>query len=234
MLEVEDLEVSYGDLRALWGISLRVDEGEIVALVGANGAGKTTALRTISGLQGLRSGSIRFAGKPIGDLPAHEIVRLGLVQVAEGRKIFPQMSVYENLLMGAYVPEAKRLRDSTMEDVFTLFPRLKERRTQLAGTLSGGEQQMVAIGRALMTRPKLLMLDEPSLGLAPLVVEEVLRVVGEINRRGIPVLLVEQNVHEALVLAHRGYVLENGRVALSGPSTSLRDDERIRKAYLGL
>jgi len=233
MLSVEKLKVSYGKVQALWDVTLSVPEGEIVALVGANGAGKTTLLKTISGLLRRQSGSILYDGSHIEDASPPEIVKGGVVHVPEGRKLFPEMTVIDNLLMGAYtVPQAER--PGRLEQIFAIFPILKERMKQVAGTLSGGEQQMVAIGRGLMAGPKLLMLDEPSLGLAPLFVEEVFHVVTEINRSGVTVLLVEQNTHHALTIAHRGYVMELGRIALSGTGEELLADGNVRKAYLGL
>ena len=234
MLTLENLSVSYGDVQVLSDVSLQVNEGEIVALLGANGAGKTTTLKTISGLLRPRAGTIHFKNQPIHEWPAHRIVAAGLAQVAEGRKLFPHMSVLENLQLGSFISEAKRHRAETLAQVFELFPLLSERSTQMAGTLSGGEQQMLAIARALMIRPRLLMLDEPSLGLAPLIVIDIFRVVREISQNGTTVLIVEQNAVQALKLADRGYVLENGRIALSGDGADLLQDERIRAAYLGL
>ncbi|HET7266221.1 MAG TPA: ABC transporter ATP-binding protein [bacterium] len=232
LLEVRDLVTAYGTIEALHGPSFHVEEGEIVALPGANGAGKTTALRTISGLLRPRSGEIRFAGRRIDHQPAHEIVRLGLTQVPEGRWIFSLMTVEENLKLGAYI-EAGVPRGG-LDRVFTLFPRLAERRTQLAGTLSGGEQQMLAMARALMTKPRLLLLDEPSMGLAPVLVRLIFEKIAEINREGTTVLLVEQNANAALRLAQRAYVLENGRVVLEGPAADLARNEAVRRAYLGI
>jgi len=233
MLSVEKLQVAYGKVQALWDVTLEVPDGEIVALVGANGAGKTTLLKTISGLLRRQSGSITCDGKHIEEASPPEIVKHGVVHVPEGRKLFPEMTVLDNLLMGAYtLPRPER--PFRIESVFEIFPILKERETQIAGTLSGGEQQMVAIGRGLMAGPKLLMLDEPSLGLAPFFVEEVFRVITEINRSGVTVLLVEQNTQHALSLAHRGFVMELGRIALSGSGSELLADGNVRKAYLGL
>lgn len=234
MLQVEHLNVAYDTLQVLWDVSLEVREGEIVALIGSNGAGKTTLLRTISGLMKPLFGSIRFMGEDIAGLPPHEICRRGVIQVPEGRALFPQMRVIENLELGAYLPAARAQRHETIERVYRLFPRLKERRRQDAGTLSGGEQQMVAIGRALMARPKLLMLDEPSLGLAPVLVEMIMEVLTHLNGEGMTILLVSQEVHQALAIAHRVYVIENGRIVRSGPSHALRDDDAVRSAYLGL
>jgi branched-chain amino acid transport system ATP-binding protein len=233
MLAVEKLQVAYGKVQALWDVTLGVPEGEIVALVGANGAGKTTLLKTVSGLLRRQSGSITYDGKRIEEASPPEIVKHGVVHVPEGRKLFPEMTVIDNLLMGAFtIPQSER--PQRLERVFSVFPVLKERQRQIAGTLSGGEQQMVAIGRGLMAGPKLLMLDEPSLGLAPLLVEEVFRVITEINRLGVTVLLVEQNTQHALTLAHRGFVMELGRIALSGSGGELLANSNVRKAYLGL
>ena len=233
MLAIEKLQVAYGKVQALWDVTLEVPDGEIVALVGANGAGKTTLLKTVSGLLRRQSGSITYDGKHIEEASPPEIVRHGVVQVPEGRKLFPEMTVIDNLLMGAFtVPPLDR--PERLGRVFNVFPVLRERQKQIAGTLSGGEQQMVAIGRGLMAGPKLLMLDEPSLGLAPILVEEVFRVITEINRSGVTVLLVEQNTQHALTLAHRGFVMELGRIALSGSGSELLADGNVRKAYLGL
>jgi branched-chain amino acid transport system ATP-binding protein len=234
MLRVEALEVAYGKLQALWGVTFDVHEGEIVALIGANGAGKTTTLKTISGLLRPKAGSIWLGDKAMGHRAPAEIAELGVVHVPEGRKLFPGMTVLENLLMGGYPRPARPQRRERLERVFTVFPTLRERQKQLAGTLSGGEQQMVAIGRGLMAGPKVLMLDEPSLGLAPIMVAEMFRVIGEINRAGVTVLLVEQNTEHALALAHRAYVLESGRVALAGTGKELLANEQVRQAYLGL
>jgi branched-chain amino acid transport system ATP-binding protein len=234
MLRVENLEVAYGKIQALWGISFEILEGEIVAVVGANGAGKTTTLKTLSGLLHPTSGSIHLDESRLDGLSPAEIVALGVVHVPEGRKLFPEMTVLDNLLIGGYPRGARSRRPERLEHVFTVFPKLAERRRQLAGTLSGGEQQMVAIGRGLMAGPKILMLDEPSLGLAPIMVEEMFRVIGEINRAGVTVLLVEQNTEHALALAHRGFVLESGRVVLSGTGQELLTSAQVREAYLGL
>ena len=234
LLELTGVDVAYGDLPALRGVDLLVMPGETLSVVGANGAGKTTMLRTISALLRLRRGEVRFEGERIDRLPCHRIVERGVVHVPEGRKIFPSLTVRENLELGSYTRAAKARRAETLERVFALFPRLHERTAQPAGTLSGGEQQMLAIGRALMTLPKLLMLDEPSLGLAPLVVREIFQTIGEINRTGTTVLLVEQNTRQALALSRRGYVLENGRVALVGSGEELLGNEHVRRAYLGL
>ena len=233
MLRVEELKVAYGKIQALWGVSIEIAEGEIVALVGANGAGKTTLLKTVSGILRRQSGSVLFNGKPIEGLLPREIVRLGIVQVPEGRKLFPEMTVLDNLLMGGYIVKPSDLKPR-MDHVFGIFPVLQERQKQIAGTLSGGEQQMVAIGRSLMAGPRLLMLDEPSLGLAPVLVEQMFEVIQEINRSGVTVLLVEQNTQHALSVAHKGFVLELGRIVLSGSGVELLADENVRKAYLGL
>jgi branched-chain amino acid transport system ATP-binding protein len=235
MLELSNLDLFYGDAQALDGVSLTVAEREIVAIIGANGAGKSSLIRSIFGMERPRRGSIRFEGREIAGAPPHVICNLGIGQVAEGRQIFPNMTVRENLDMGAVVPRARAGAAQAMERVFALFPRLVERRRQLAGTLSGGEQQMLAIARCLMGQPRLVMLDEPSLGLAPVVVEDVFRVVRELNRRdGLTIVLVEQNVAQSLTLAHRGYVLENGRIVMSGGGAELLADDRVRKAYVGL
>ena len=233
MLRIENLKVAYGKIQALWGVSLEIGEGEIVALVGANGAGKTTLLKTISGILRGQSGSIRFNEKPIEKLMPRDIVRLGIAQVPEGRKLFPEMTVLDNLLMGGYTVKPSDL-PPRLDQVYKIFPVLKERQKQIAGTLSGGEQQMVAIGRGLMAGPRLLMLDEPSLGLAPVLVEEMFQVIEEINRSGVTVLLVEQNTQNALSTAHKGLVMELGRIVLAGSGPELLADENVRKAYLGL
>jgi branched-chain amino acid transport system ATP-binding protein len=233
VLRVEDVHTYYGTIHALKGISLEVREGEIVTLIGANGAGKSTTLRSINGLNHPREGRIVFQGSDITQTPPHDVVKLGISQSPEGRKLFPYMSVYENLEMGAFQrPDRKNLKED-FDRVFTLFPRLAERRSQKAGTMSGGEQQMCAIGRALMARPKLLMLDEPSMGLAPIFVERIFEIVKEINEQGTTILLVEQNALMALDAADRGYVLETGRIALADNAKALRENERVRKAYLG-
>lgn len=233
MLEVRGLQVAYGAIAAVKGIDLTVPAGQIVALIGANGAGKSTTLRTISGVLKPARGTITFEGKAIGGLRPDKIVRTGLVQVPEGRQVLARMTVQENLIMGAYTRRDQAGVKADLEQVWVRFPRLAERRTQLAGTLSGGEQQMLAMGRALMARPRLLMLDEPSMGLAPLVVKEVLDLVVEINRGGTTVLLVEQNARQALAIAHQAYVLETGKVALQGPGAELARDPRVVAAYLG-
>jgi branched-chain amino acid transport system ATP-binding protein len=234
MLEIKNLQVSYGAINALHGISLSVPDGKIVTLIGANGAGKTTTLKTISGLLKPKSGEIFYDGKNIASLPPHQIVKLGISHVPEGRMIFANLTVLENLQLGAYLQNDKKIIRHELEHVFNLFPRLKEREKQIAGTLSGGEQQMLAIGRALMSKPKLLLLDEPSLGLAPLLVKTIFEKIVEINReQGITILLVEQNANLALEISHFGYVLETGKVLLSGDSASLRQNPQVRSAYLG-
>lgn len=233
LLELKDITSGYGDVQVLWGVSFSVREGEIATLVGANGAGKTTALKTLSGVVPATSGQIIFDGQPIERLAPHEIAGRGIAHVPEGRRLFPLMSVRENLELGAVSQQARRLRSESFDKVFALFPRVKERERQMAGTLSGGEQQMVAIGRGLMARPRLIMLDEPSLGLAPIVVKEMFEIIQSINREGITILLVEQNVQQSLKLADRAYVLENGRVLLEGTGGELLNDERVRAAYLG-
>jgi branched-chain amino acid transport system ATP-binding protein len=234
LLELEDLVVSYGAIRALHGISLKVEEGQIVTLLGANGAGKSTTLRAISGLLTPRSGSIRYAGRSIVGVPPHEIVTLGLSHVPEGRGIFPEQTVEENLWLGAYTRRDRAAVRKEMEHVFTLFPRVKERLPQRAGTLSGGEQQMLAIGRALLARPKLLLLDEPSLGLAPQIVQTIFSIIRTINSEGTTILLVEQNAHMALKEAHHGYVLEAGRIVMDDTAANLASSDDVRKAYLGV
>ncbi len=234
LLELSGIDVAYGDLPALRGVDLVVEAGETLSVVGANGAGKTTMLRTISGLLRPRRGEVRFEGERIDRLPCHRVVERGVVHVPEGRKVFGSLAVRENLELGSYTRAAKARRADSLERVFTLFPRLRERMSQVAGTLSGGEQQMLAIGRALMTLPKLLMLDEPSLGLAPLIVKDIFHTIAEINRAGTTVLLVEQNTRQALALSRRGYVVENGSVALVGSSEELLGNEHVRRAYLGL
>jgi branched-chain amino acid transport system ATP-binding protein len=234
MLRVCNIDVCYGDLQALHQVSLEVQQGEVITLVGSNGAGKTTTLRAISGLLQPRAGSIEFLGQRIDHLPPHRIVEMGIAHVPEGRRLFPMMTVRENLEVGAYVSAAKERRGLSLTKVFQIFPTLKERQRQLAGTLSGGEQQMVAIGRALMSAPKLLMLDEPSLGLAPLVVREIFQVIEEVRQQGTTVLLVEQDAYHALSLADRAYVLENGQVLLSGPGKDLLGNSYVKSAYLGV
>jgi branched-chain amino acid transport system ATP-binding protein len=232
LLEVEDIHTFYGAIEALKGVSLTVEEGEVVTLIGSNGAGKSTTLRSISGLTPPRTGSIRFRGAEISTIPAQDVVRLGISQSPEGRRCFQRMSVRENLELGAYLRRDSNVGDD-IERVFKLFPRLHEREKQKAGTMSGGEQQMLAIGRALMANPTLLMLDEPSMGLAPILVDRIYETVAEINRQGTTILLVEQNANYALEVSDRGYVLETGRVVLSNDSQSLRDDPEVQNAYLG-
>ena len=234
ILAVEDVHVYYGAIHALKGVSLRVGRGEIVTLIGANGAGKSSTLRAINGLNRPRQGRIRFEGREITGAAPHEIVKGGIAQSPEGRRLFPRMTVVENLEMGAFQRSDKENFKADMDRVFELFPRLHERRSQKAGTMSGGEQQMCAIGRALMARPRLLLLDEPSMGLAPIFVEKIFEIVREINAQGTPVLLVEQNALMALDTAHRGYVMETGRITLEGPAGELKVNERVQKAYLGL
>lgn len=231
MLRVEDLNVCYGAIHAVKGVSFQVNRGEIVTLIGANGAGKSTTLRTVSGLLRSKSGSIKFRGENISRLPSHKIVERGLAQVPEGRRIFQQMSVQENLEMGAYTRGAETEAD--LEAVYGRFPRLRERRRQTAGTLSGGEQQMLAIGRALMSRPCLLMLDEPSMGLAPILVEQIFDIIRELHQSGTTILLVEQNAQMALSVADRAYVMETGKISLSGTGRELSESDAVRKAYLG-
>ena len=233
-LKVENLDLFYGDAQALDGVSLEVPKGEIVAIVGANGAGKSSLIRTIAGMQRARSGQIVFGGKAIHALESHAICDLGIGQVAEGRQVFPTLTVLENLQMGAMLPRARAHTRRALDDVFGMFPKLAERQGQLAGTMSGGEQQMLAIARCLMGAPELIMFDEPSLGLAPLVVQEVLHSIRVLNGRGITVLLVEQNVAVSLKLANHAYVLENGRIVMSGSGEQLLHDDRVRQAYLGL
>jgi branched-chain amino acid transport system ATP-binding protein len=235
LLTVTDLDVFYDDIQVLHGVTLEVGPGEIVALVGANGAGKTTLLRAISGLLRPRGGSIEFRETRLNQLAPHRIVEAGVVHVPEGRRLFPDMTVLENLELGAVLPRAKAVRRATLESVLNLFPRLAERKNQKAGTLSGGEQQMLALGRALMSKPRLLLLDEPSQGLAPMVVEQIFLAVELVNReQGTPILMVEQNVTRTLKTAHRGYVIENGRIVLQGASAELSSNAEVKKAYLGL
>ena len=234
MLEIKDLHVSYGAIKALTGVSLSVKDGELVTLIGANGAGKTTTLHTISGLLKANSGSIYLDGRDIQKIPAHEIISLGMAHVPEGRHVFAQMTVLENLYMGAYIIKDKSKVEENLEWVFAHFPRLKERSRQLAGTLSGGEQQMLATGRALMTNPEILLMDEPSMGLSPLLVSEIFSIIKELQKAGITILLVEQNAKMALSIADRAYVLENGKITLSGQEAAeMLNDERVKKAYLG-
>lgn len=233
LLEIKDLEVYYGAINALKGISFSVEEGEIIALIGANGAGKTTALHTISGLIPAKSGSVLFNGKELTKTPAHKIVSMGMAHVPEGRRVFAQLSVYENLTLGAFTRKDKSEINESLERVYDRFPRLKERRTQLAGTLSGGEQQMLAMGRALMSKPTIVLMDEPSMGLSPLYVNEIFNIIQEINKSGTTVLLVEQNAKKALSIANRAYVLETGTISLSGDAHELMDNDEVKKAYLG-
>lgn len=233
MLSVNNIQVFYGAIQALHGVSFEVKEGEIVTLIGANGAGKSTTLRTVSGLIRPKTGSVEFRGQDITKVPAHKIVKMGLAHVPEGRKIFPNLTVRENLVMGAYTRTDKAEIAASLENAFQRFPRLKEREKQEAGTLSGGEQQMLAMGRGLMCRPSLLILDEPSMGLSPILVEDIFKIIQEINKLGTTVLLVEQNAFMALQIAHRAYVLETGRVMLSGSASDLQADPKVRSAYLG-
>jgi branched-chain amino acid transport system ATP-binding protein len=234
VLELDKISVFYGDVQVVFDLSLRVEQGEIVTLIGSNGAGKTTAVNAICGVLRPRSGTIRFLGRPLSEIPAHRLPGLGLVQVPEGRMLFPTLTVRENLVMGSYPREMRRRRAERMEWVLDLFPRLRERQSQMVRTLSGGEQQMLAIGRGLMAFPKLLVLDEPSIGLAPLMVQEMFRVIQEINRAGTAILLIEQNAVQALGLAHRGYVLEHGHLIHQGEARALLGNEAIRAAYLGI
>lgn len=233
MLKVQDINAFYGDLQALWGVSLQVDDGELVALVGPNGAGKTTTLKVVTGLLRSSSGSVNFHGREVSKETAHKIVELGISQVPEGGRIFAGMSVLENLELGAFVKEARKSKDQSLEWVYKIFPRLEERQKQQAGTLSGGERQMLAIGRALMSKPRLLLLDEPSFGLAPILVQQMFEMIEEINKQGVTILLVEQNVRAALELAQRAYVIENGRIVGEGKGDDLLSFESIRSAYLG-
>ena len=233
MLEIEKLEVYYGAINAIKGISFNVEQGEVIALIGANGAGKTTILHTITGLVAAKHGSIRFNGKELTKTPAHKIVSMGMAHVPEGRRVFAQLSVYENLMLGAYTRKDKAEINESIEHVYERFPRLKERQNQLAGTLSGGEQQMLAMGRALMSKPSIILMDEPSMGLSPLYVSEIFDIIQEINKSGTTVLLVEQNAKKALSIANRAYVLETGNIALSGDAHELMDNEQVKKAYLG-
>jgi len=234
MLEIKNIDVFYGDAQALWDVSLAVEEKEIVTMLGANGAGKSTTLRAVSGLLKLNKGSISFAGVRLDRIKPHQIILRGISHVPEGRRLFPSMTVMENLMVGAYVSSAWKGRASSANEVMEIFPVLKERRNQLAGTLSGGEQQMCAIARAMVSHPNFLLLDEPSLGLAPVIVERIFDVIQRINQRGVTILLVEQNAHTALQIAHRGYVIESGRVVTEGPASRLLQDEHIKQAYLGL
>ena len=233
MLEVKDIEVYYGMIQALKGISFEVNEGEVIALIGANGAGKTTTLHTITGLLSPKKGSVLFEGQDITKVPAHKIVSLGMAHVPEGRRVFAELSVYQNLKMGAYTRKDKDEIAKTLEMVYKRFPRLEERKNQLAGTLSGGEQQMLAMGRALMSHPKIIVMDEPSMGLSPILVNEIFDIIQEISASGTTVLLVEQNAKKALSIADRAYVLETGKIVLEGDAKELMNDDSIKKAYLG-
>ncbi len=234
LLEINSLNVAYGDAQALWNISLTVNKGESVTIIGPNGAGKTTLVNALAGILPARSGHIILEGHDLTRAPAHKVCSLGVAVVPEGRRLFPQMSVRDNLDIGSYIPKARPYYREMIERVYTIFPRLQERSRQLAGTLSGGEQQMVAIGRALMARPKLLLLDEPSLGLAPVIVDTIIEVLTEINNTGVSILMVEQNVTKALEFASRGYVLEQGRIVQEGAAKALLSDEHVKQAYLGL
>jgi branched-chain amino acid transport system ATP-binding protein len=234
MLKIDKLNFSYGDMQVLWDIDLEVNQGEIVTVVGSNGAGKSTTLKNVSRLAKWNSGSVTFNGTDLSRLEPHEVVEQGLVQVPEGRKIFPEMTVMENLRMGSFLKNCRKDREANTDRVFTLFPRLKEREKQLGGTMSGGEQQMLAIARGLMTNPRLLLLDEPSLGLSPLLVKNIFSIITEINKQGVTILLVEQNVFQSLRIAHRAYVLETGRVVLTGTGEALLNDEHVKKAFLGM
>ncbi len=233
LLEVKDLKVYYGVIQALKGINFHVDKGEIVALIGANGAGKTTTLHTISGLLKAGSGSVIYNGKDITGVPGHEIVKMGMAQVPEGRRVFADMTVAQNLMLGAYTRKDKAEAVGILEQVYTRFPRLKERQNQIAGTLSGGEQQMLAMGRALMSHPDIILMDEPSMGLSPLLVNEIFDIIRSVHEDGVTVLLVEQNAKKALSIADRAYVLETGEIKMEGKASDLLNDERVRKAYLG-
>lgn len=233
-LEIKDINTYYGQIHVLKGVSLSIDQGEIVALLGSNGAGKSTTLKTISGLVSPRSGEIIFDGMPIHNLPAHGLVSLGIVHVPEGRNVFSTLTVDENLDLGAFTVQDKNQKEEDREKAYTLFPQLRERRNQLAGTLSGGEQQMLAIGRAIMTRPRLLMLDEPSMGLAPNLVVLIMEMIKKISEEGITIFLVEQNARAALKFAHKGYVIETGKIVLTGTAAELKNNEKVMKAYLGM
>jgi len=234
MLKVENIDVFYGDLQVLWDVSFQVNQGEIVALVGANGSGKSTTLMTISGLLTPANGSIHFQDQRLDQIPADKVIKHGIAHVPEGRRLFAEMTVRENLIMGSLTSQAKARRNETMEWIFKLFPRLGERQKQMAGTLSGGEQQMLAVGRGLMCRPKLVMFDEPSLGLAPILVAEIFKIIRQINKDGVTILVTEQNSKQTLGISHRGYVLENGRVVLNGSGKELLDNEHVKQAYLGI
>ncbi len=233
MLEIKDLEVYYGMIQAIKGISFEVNEGEVIALIGANGAGKTTTLHTISGLITPKKGTVTFEGKEITKVPAHKIVSLGMAHVPEGRRVFASLSVFQNLKLGAYTRNSKDEIEESLKMVYARFPRLEERKNQLAGTLSGGEQQMLAMGRALMSRPRIILMDEPSMGLSPIFVNEIFDIIKQVSAGGTTVLLVEQNAKKALSIADRGYVLETGKIVLSGKAEELLNDESVKKAYLG-
>ena len=233
MLEVKDLQVSYGMIQAIKGISFEVNQGEVIALIGANGAGKTTILHTVTGLLAPKAGSILFEGQDITKVPAHKIVSMGMAHVPEGRRVFAQLSVYDNLKMGAYTRTDKNEIEESLEMVYKRFPRLEERKNQMAGTLSGGEQQMLAMGRALMSKPKIILMDEPSMGLSPIFVNEIFNIIQDVSASGTTVLLVEQNAKKALSIADRAYVLETGNIALEGDAKVLMNDDSIKKAYLG-
>ncbi len=233
MLEVKDLEVYYGVIQAIKGISFEVNEGEIVTLIGANGAGKTTTMQSIMGLIPIKHGTVTYEGQSLNRVPSHKIVRMGMTQVPEGRRVFQELTVYENLLLGAYTKNDSKSVKKDIDAIYEKFPRLKERKMQVAGTLSGGEQQMLAMGRALMSKPKLLMLDEPSMGLSPLLVDQVFDIIKEIHREGTTILLVEQNAGKSLAISDRAYVLENGKIAYSGTGKELSESDNIKKAYLG-
>jgi branched-chain amino acid transport system ATP-binding protein len=234
MLEVEALDFAYGDLKVLWNVGLTVAKGEIVTLVGSNGAGKSTTLKNISRLVKWNAGSVRFEGEDLAKLEPHKVVERGVIQVPEGRRIFPEMTVMENLRMGSFTKSCRADREKNVARAFALFPRLEERQKQLGGTLSGGEQQMLAIARGLMANPRLLLLDEPSLGLSPLLVKNIFQIITEINKLGVTILLIEQNVHQALRIAHRAYVLETGRIVLTGTGEQLLSDDHVKKAFLGM
>ena len=233
MLEVKDLEVYYGVIQAIKGISFHVDKGEVIALIGANGAGKTTTLHTVTGLISPKNGHVLFEGKDITRVPAHKIVSMGMAHVPEGRRVFAELSVYENLKMGAYTRKDKNEIEESLKNVYKRFPRLEERKNQMAGTLSGGEQQMLAMGRALMSRPKIILMDEPSMGLSPIMVNEIFDIIRSVSESGTTVLLVEQNAKKALSIADRAYVLETGKIVLEGKAKDLLEDDSIKKAYLG-
>ena len=233
MLEVKNLQVYYGVIQAIKNVSFEVNEGEVIALIGANGAGKTTILQTVTGLIAAKNGEVLYEGTDLQKIPAHKIVSLGIAHVPEGRRVFSQLTVYENLLMGAYTRKDSEEIASSLENVYKRFPRLKERKNQYAGTLSGGEQQMLAMGRALMSHPKIILMDEPSMGLSPILVEEIFDIIKEISKSGTTVLLVEQNAKKALSIANRAYVLETGKIVLEGDANKLMDEESVKKAYLG-